>query len=178
MKKLLIIAAALILALMLTVSAFAKETKQTGFSFWSKEPYVESETTKIIDHVVYRLCNNGGETHYDVYDWFDTQDAAKTVEEINIISEIDGIKVTSVQCLSKYREEFQYNKRSYYENHNYSVKKITIPDTITYIGAGYFSVFEAVVPFKTKLLFLSRYAFTSALLSFILLITVSTVSVG
>ena len=144
MKKLLSVAATLIFTLLLTVSAFAKETKPTGFSFWSKEPYMESETTKIIDHVVYRLCNNGGETHYDVYDWFDTQEAARTVEEINIVPEIDGIKVTSVQCLSKYREEFQYNKRSYYENHNYSVKKVTIPDTITYIGPGIFSVLESV----------------------------------
>lgn len=144
MKKLLLLTAIVILALSFTVPAFAQEAKTTDFIFWSKEPYTENETTKIIDHVVYRLCNKGGETHYDVYDWFDTQKAAKTVEEINIVPEIDGIKVTSVQCLSKYREEFQYNKRSYYENHNYSVKKITIPDTITYIGAGYFSVFEAV----------------------------------
>ena len=144
MKKPLLLITTVILALVFAGSAFAEESKTTGFSFWSKEPYVESETTKIIDHVVYRLCDNGGETHYDVYDWFDTQAAAKTVEEINIVPEIDGIKVKSVQCLSKYREEFQYNKRSYYENHNYSVKKITIPDTITYIGPGIFSVLESV----------------------------------
>ena len=146
MKKILMIITAFILSLVFTASAFAEETKTTKFVFWSKEPYTENETTKIIDHVVYRLCDEGDETHYDVYDWFDTQTAANTVEEINIIPEIDGIKVKSVQCLSQYKDEFQYkyNKHEYYENHNYSVKKITIPDTITYIGAGFFSVFEAV----------------------------------
>lgn len=141
MKKLLVLAMITIVAV---ISSFAVSAETAGFTFWSKEPYIETETTKIIDHVVYRLCDNGGETHYDVYDWFDTQAAAKTVEEINIVPEINGIKVTSVQCLSKYREEFQYNKRSYYENHNYSVKKVTIPDTIKYIGPGIFSVLESV----------------------------------
>lgn len=146
MKKLLTILSVITLALVCTLSVSAKKAEQKDYIFWDKEPYVESETTKIIDHVVYKLCNDFGrkEYHYDVYDWFDTQQAASTVEEINIVSEIDGIKVESVQCRSRYTDEFQYRKHEYYENHNYSVKKITIPDTITYIGPGIFSVFESV----------------------------------
>ena len=62
MRKLLLLMTVAILALSFSVSVFAEEPKTTSFSFWSKEPYVENETTKIIDHVVYRLCNNGGES--------------------------------------------------------------------------------------------------------------------
>ena len=144
MKKLLLLITTVILALVFTVSAFAESTETTEYVFWDKEPYVENETTKIIDHVVYRICNEDDETHYDVYDWFDTKEAFETVEEINIVPEIDGIKVKGIQCLSKYNGEHGYQKHNYYINQNYSVKKITLPDTIETIGCAFFSVLDGV----------------------------------
>ena len=144
MKKLLLLITAVILALSFTISAFAEEKENTEYIFWDKEPYTEDETTKIIDHVVYRLCNNGGETHYDVYDWFDTQEAANTVEEINIVSEIDGIKVMGIQCQATYDEQFNYIEHSYYKNHNYSVKKVTLPDSVDMIGSAFFSALDGL----------------------------------
>ena len=57
MKKLLTLLSALTLALVCAFSVSAEETEQAPYIFWDKEPYTEDETTKIIDHVVYRLCN-------------------------------------------------------------------------------------------------------------------------
>ena len=108
------------------------------------EPYVEDKNTKIIDHVVYRLCDYGNETHYDVYDWFDTVEAANTVEEITIVSEIDGIKVKGIQCWLGYDPEIDSLNHRYWKNHNYSVKKVVIPDTITSIGDGFFSALDGI----------------------------------
>ena len=147
MKKLLLLITAVILALSFTVSAFAEEKENTEYIFWDKEPYTEDENTKIIDHVVYRLCNDYGrkEYHYDVYDWFDTQEAANTVEEINIVSEIDGIKVTRINCLADpFDWEWESSYYLYWQNHNYTVKKINFPDTLETIGLNYISIFESV----------------------------------
>ena len=145
MKKLLILVTILILALVFTVSAFAQEKENTEYIFWDKEPYTENETTKIIDHVVYRLCTEDGDKQYEVYDWFDSQDAANTVEEINIVSEIDGIRVTHVNCqVDPFDWESEYSSHRYWTNHNYTVKKITFPDTIESIGLNCLSIFESV----------------------------------
>ena len=147
MKKLLLLVTTLIIAFVFTVSAFAEEKVNTEYIFWDKEPYTEDETTKIIDHVVYKLCNyyQQEEYHYDVYDWFDTQEAANTVEEINIVSEIDGIKVTHVNCwVDPFDWESEYSDHRYWTNHNYTVKKITFPDTIESIGLNCLSIFESV----------------------------------
>lgn len=146
MKKLLTLLSAMTLALVCIFSVSAQETQQAEYIFWDKEPYVEDETTKIIDHVVYKLCNDYGreEYHYDVYDWFDTQEVAATVEEINIVSEIDGIKVKGIQCQATYDEQFNDIEHSYYKNHNYSVKKVTLPDSIEMIGAAFFSALDGL----------------------------------
>lgn len=146
MKKLLTLLSVMTLALVCIFSVSAQETQQAEYIFWDKEPYVEDETTKIIDHVVYKLCNDYGreEYHYDVYDWFDTQEAAATVEEINIVSEIDGIKVKGIQCQATYDEQFNDIEHSYYKNHNYSVKKVTLPDSIEMIGAAFFSALDGL----------------------------------
>ena len=107
-------------------------------------PYVENETTKIIDHVVYRICEiSATDKHYDVYDWFDTYEAYKTVEEINIVPEIDGIRVKGIMCDYDYDDETGY-ETPYIYFHNYSVKKVTIPDTIEKIGCGVFSGFDGL----------------------------------
>lgn len=147
MKKILTLLSVIAIALVCVFSVSAQETQQAEYIFWDKEPYVEDETTKIIDHVVYKLCNDYGreEYHYDVYDWFDTQEAAATVEEINIVSEIDGIKVTHINCLADpFDWESEYSDHRYWTNHNYTVKKITFPDTLKSIGLNYLSIFESV----------------------------------
>ncbi len=146
MKKILALLSMIALVLICAFTASAEETEKAPYIFWDKEPYVESETIKIIDHVVYRLCNDYGrkEEHYDVYDWFDTQEAAATVEEINIVSEIDGIKVMGIQCQATYDDQFNEIEHSYYKNHNYSVKKVTLPDSIETIGSAFFSALDGL----------------------------------
>ena len=123
---------------------FSSSAESADFKLMDTEPYIENETTKIIDHVVYRLCDYGNETHYDVYDWFDTVEAAKTVEEINIVSEIDGIKVKGIQCWLCYDSENSTLNHRYWQNHNYSVKKVFIPATVTNIGDAFFSALDGV----------------------------------
>ncbi len=145
MKKLLSLLSMIAIALVCALSVSAEEAEQTQYIFWDEEPYVENETTKIIDHVVYRLCNEGGETHYDVYDWFDTWEAANTVEEITVVPEIDGIKVTHINCwASSFDYEHESSGHRYWKNHNYKVKKINFPDTLESIGGNILSIFESV----------------------------------
>ena len=144
MKKLLLLVATVTMALVFTVSAFAESAETTEYIFWDKEPYTENKNTKIIDYVVYKLNEENGEKYYEVYDWFDTVEAANTVEEINILPEIDGIKVTKIKFYDKSDRIANIKANRYSGNHNYSVKKVTIPDTVTYIGSGFFSVLEAV----------------------------------
>ena len=142
MKKLLVlfslVAALVILCTFSTNAAFSVEENR----------YVEDENTKIIDHVVYKLYNIGESKWYEVYDWFDTKESAETVEEINIVSEIDGIKVTAIRLNDE--------PVGYTDNHNYSVKKVTIPDSIKSIGNRFFSVLdgleELTIPASVKYL--------------------------
>ncbi len=110
-------------------------------------PYSEEEYT-IVDNVVYKLCNEKSFDgyFYEVYDWFASPGAAETVTEINIVPEIDGIKVKAVRydggaCSVHYKSECS-------DEHNYSVKKVTIPDTITYIGDGFLSILDGVKELK------------------------------
>lgn len=138
MKKLFLLMTVILLALVFTVSALAESTENAEYILWDKDPYTENDTTKIIDHVVYRLYEADGEKYYEVYDWFDTTEAAQTVEAINIVPEIDGIKVKKIQTASDTKNG------EYWKNHNYSVKSVTIPDTIAEIGGGFFTVLEAV----------------------------------
>ena len=138
MKKLLLLITTIILAILFSVCAFAEADEAPSFVLWDSEPYAEDENTKIVDHVVYKLYEVDGEKYYEVYDWFDTIEAAQTVEAINIVPEIDGIKVKKIQTASDTKNG------EYWKNHNYSVKSVTIPDTITEIGGGFFTVLEAV----------------------------------
>ena len=141
MKKLLGLTMMIVLIVMCT---FAASAESAEYTLWDKQPYLEDENTKIIDRVVYKLNEENGEKYYEVYDWFDTVEAADTVEEINILPEIDGIKVTKIKFYDKSHRTANIKANRYSGNHNYSVKKVTIPDTVTYIGAGFFSVLEAV----------------------------------
>ena len=124
MKKLLLTTSIILTVIICTIAASAEPPK---YQLLDYEPYVEDETTKIIDHVVYRLCPGTRENHYDVYDWFDTEEAFETVEEINIVPEIDGIKVKGIQCNFIY-DDYLGHSYLYTDFHNYSVKKVTILD--------------------------------------------------
>ena len=146
-KKILLLIS--VIALM-SIYPLSASSQYYEFRTLDGKDYVEDENTKIIDHVVYRLCTSSVDKHYDVYDWFDSKETFETLEEINIVSEIDGIKVKGIMCRLFYDDEtgFNHNYVGYY--HNYSVKKVTIPDTIEKIGEGAFSIFdgleELVVP--------------------------------
>ena len=95
---------------------------------------IKYDGTIVVNHIKYEKIietdRNTKETkaHYSVVSLFDSNEAKKTVKEINIPSEINGIPVT----------EFQ----SHYEdwpNHRYAiVEKITLPATITTIGSAAF----------------------------------------
>ena len=140
MKKLLVLFSSIVLVVLCTFSANA------AFSF-EENRYVEDENTKIIDHVVYELFKPyyGGEDYYGVAAWFDTYEASQTVEEINIVSEIDGIKVIGLRY---------YTSRVGYHWDNYTVKKVNIPDTIKHIGLTCFSnldgLEELTIPASVK----------------------------
>lgn len=109
-----------------------------------QRPYTENGEFKIVDNVVYKLYEDyrgyfGGK-FYEVYDWFATPEAAKTATEINIVPEIDGIKVRAIKFDTSAADNFNNNK----VEHNYSVKKVTIPDTILYIGIEFFTILDGV----------------------------------
>ena len=152
MKKLLLLISVLCFVILLTFGASA-----TWYDWQPMDgaPYTEDETTKIIDHVVYKICETDAvNVHYDVYDFFDSKEAFETVEEINIVPEIDGIKVKGIQCNFIY-DDYLGHSHLYTDFHNYSVKKVTIPDTIEIIGDGFFSALdgleELVVPASVDL---------------------------
>ena len=145
MKKLLFLITAIT---MILVCVFSSSAESAEKFYWNDETYVESNSTKIVDNVVYKLYNIGESKWYEVYDWFDTKENAETAQEINIVSEIDGIKVTAIR--------FNDEPLRYIDNHNYSVKKVTIPDSIKSIGNRFFSVLdgleELTIPASVKYL--------------------------
>ena len=125
------------LAILTMICAFSANA---GFLLSDEQVCVDVKDTKTVDHVVYRLCETSdGEKYYEVHDWFDTKKASETAEEINIVSEIDGIKVTKIQTAINV-----FISDDYWKNKNYSVKKVTIPDTITDIGSYFFSVLDGL----------------------------------
>ena len=151
MKKILLLLSVISLALVLTFSVSA----ENEFTTLDGKAYTEDENTKIIDGVVYRLCTSDGGKHYDVYDWFDSAETFETLEEINIASKIEGTPVEGIMCSLTYDSSKGFNHDYVDVYHNYSVKKITIPDTIKKIGDGAFSIFdgleELVVPASVNL---------------------------
>ena len=134
MKKILGLFSLTVLVVLCTFSANA------AFSF-EENRYIEDENTKIIDHVVYELQGS----QYSVAAWFDTYEASQTVEEINIVPEIDGIEVTGLR---------HYTSREGHHWVNCTAKKINIPDTIKYLGLTCFSnldgVEELTIPASVK----------------------------
>lgn len=152
-KKLLYLLSLTVIMLCCITAASAADEKSPLIE---QRPYKESENIRIIDNVVYKLYEGNeykelGKKFYEVYDWFATPEAAKTATEINIVPEIDGIKVKAIQLYDASYFSPLYNSQI---EHNYSVKKITIPDTIVYIGNGIFPILdgleELVIPSSVK----------------------------
>ena len=140
MKKLLHILSVVMLVACCALIAGA----QGESSLTEQRPYKENEKIKIIDNVVYQLCEDKalGGKFYEVYDWFATPEAADNTAEINIVPEIGGIKVKAVkQDGDSYSD---YYIPDYGTEHNYSVKRVTLPDTVEYIGNGLFSILDGV----------------------------------
>ncbi len=152
MKKRLLYILSLILITVCCVFGVGAEAKS---SLVEQRPYKESEKIKIVDSVVYQLCEDSrlGGKFYEVYDWFATPEAAKNATEIKIVQEIDGIKVKAVKYDGDNYDD--YYRPDYGMEHNYSVKKVTIPNTVEYIGNGLFSVLdgveELVIPASVKI---------------------------
>ena len=72
-------------------------------------PYTESDTIKIVDHVVYELTTVYKDTYYSVTDYFDTNEIAETATKINIVPEIDGIPVKRISTGKyDYRDNLKY----------------------------------------------------------------------
>ncbi len=100
----------------------------------------------VIDNVVYQLTSEKygkldyGE-HYAVIDFFDDESLAETTTKINIVDEIDGIEVVAINTNVDSCED---PSGPFYEEEYPSVKKITIPSTIKYIGDYAFSFFPSV----------------------------------
>ncbi len=100
----------------------------------------------VIDNVVYQLTSEKygkldyGE-HYAVIDFFDDESLAETTTKINIVDEIDGIEVVAIDTNI---DDCEDPSGPYYTETYPSVKKITIPSTIKYIGDYAFSFFPSV----------------------------------
>ena len=106
MKKrirfLLITAISALLLSVLLISASAAEpgyTPDPNYFDYRVKRLCEEYPSKIIDHVVYILRENEYRIppHYVVASYFDTEEAAQTATEINIVDEIDGIFVTEIR---------------------------------------------------------------------------------
>ena len=118
----------MILMLSCGVCALASEEKPY------ERPYLEKDGFKIVNNVVYEKSGKS----YKVIDFFATEEAAKTSTKIVIVSKIDSLPVTSIECYDTQEDWFTRNIP------NTTVKEIVLPDTIKGIGEGTFYGFEAV----------------------------------
>ena len=113
-----------------------------GFSVSAAK--TDKTNVKVIDHVVYKYCssyNNEWPAFYAVTDFFDTAEAAKnnTKTTIKIRKSIGGVPVTAIETGG-----YNIDADAYYSSHRTSnaVRKIVLPDSITYITASAFSDFS------------------------------------
>ena len=116
MKKTLFPLAVLLLFFGLCMTAFAVDEPQAQ--------YVQK------DHVVYELEEAGKnrEAHYAVRSFFDSKEAAESVTNLSVLSEIDGIPVTEIAI----DVNLLFGKTAY------AVETIALPDSITSISRGAF----------------------------------------
>ncbi len=126
MKKLLVLISVIIVAIIACVSFSASA----------------DNGTVVIDNVVYELTNHKtyGQ-HYVVKDFFDDETLAETTTKIKIVDEIDGIEVLGINTNMSACEDYA---ESVYDEEYPSVKKISMPTTIKYIGAYAFTFFPSI----------------------------------
>lgn len=134
MKKKLSLWAAFI-TLLITVFGF-----QVG-ALSENRPYEETDTIKIVDHVVYELREKDGTQFFRVIDYFDTNEAAEATTEINIVKEIDGIPVKEISAGVDDEGRLEYDTIP-------NITKITIPDTVTNVDNASFSGLTGVEEIK------------------------------
>lgn len=97
--------------------------------------------TEVIDHVVYKKItendkkSNKSITYYSVSSLFDSDDSKKTVKEINIAREINGIPVIKF-------ESFVYDYNEFPDYENAIVEKISLPNTIKIIDSSAFALLK------------------------------------
>ena len=110
MKKLLTLTVALLLLALCGVCAFAAK-----------------DAPVVVDHVVYRLIaeNDNMPQHYEVTDFFDSEDAMQGVKKLMIPDQIKGVPVMTIRTAG-YAPKISYVKTE--------VEEIVLPDTITRIG--------------------------------------------
>ncbi len=125
MKKIFVLLSAIAMLLALSLSANAAEEKV------------------VIENVVYELTNHKtyGQ-HYVVKDFFDDESLASSTTKIKIVDEIDGVEVLGINTNGSACEDYA---ESIYDQQYPSVKKISMPTTIKYIGAYAFSFFPSIV---------------------------------
>ena len=128
MKKIISLLLVMILMLSCGICALASEEKPY------ERPYLEKDGFKIVNNVVYEKSGKS----YKVIDFFATEEAAKTSTKIVIVSKIDSLPVTSIECYDTQEDWFTR------EIPNTTVKEIVLPDTIKKIGENSFFGFTAV----------------------------------
>ena len=94
--------------------------------------FAEKSATTVVDHVVYRLIaeNANLPQHYEVTDFFDTEDAMQGVKKLIIPAEINGIPVMTIRAAG-FVPKISYTKSE--------VEEIVLPVTIQYIGSTAFA---------------------------------------
>ena len=135
MKKTLILLSLLAFTLLLCFSASAQEDDwYLGSDHGCKET--------IIDNVRYRLITDKtyGE-HYAVIDFIHDETLAETTTKINIVDEIEGVEVLGIK--TNYDDSPDLPSPAY-TNKYPSVKKVSIPDNVKYIGFYAFNCFPSV----------------------------------
>ena len=118
--------------------------------------------TKVVGHVVYSYRPGGknAKEHYSVTDFFDTDEAAKenTKKTIKIRSSIGGIPVTAIETG---KEDLETSRAMSTHRVSRPVRKIVLPDTITYISPYAFAYFPLLktVNFPDAITYIPDYAF-------------------
>ena len=105
----------------------------------------EDDLTKTVDNVKYHMFESEGEKRAIAYDFV----ASEEITELNILSEVDGYKVTSVEATSFFKSFPKVTEITIGENveslsfHTFasfkSLKKVNLPSTLTSIGDEVFA---------------------------------------
>ena len=105
----------------------------------------DAYSVKTVDNVVYRMFEEDGEKKAIVCDFVDDEETTK----LNILSEVDGYKVTSVEPEPRVHYLTTVTEVTVGENIEClydcafigfeSLKKVNLPSTLTYIGERVFS---------------------------------------